>query len=193
MKILYLGNSITLHGINHDIGWHGEWGMAASAPGNDYVHVLTRMIEEHTGEAAECLVRNIADFEREPETFAPDDPAWTELRDWMPDLLILRISENTPEDKTDVFGEAYLRLIRYFLRDGLRIFAVGPFWAHERKEAWIEKSAEISGVRYVTLRHLHSAEYQAIGQFEHAGVAAHPSDRGMEEIARAIFAAFTEQ
>lgn len=189
MKILYLGNSITLHGINRDIGWNGEWGMAASAPENDYVHVLNRLLEAHTGKPVESLVRNIADFEREPEAFDPD--AYAGLRDWMPDILVLRISENTPEDKTDAFGEAYLRLIRYFQRDGLQIFAVGPFWKHDRKEACIRKSEEIPGVRYVTLQHLHSAEYQAIGQFEHAGVAAHPSDRGMKEIANAVFAAYT--
>ena len=188
MKILYLGNSITLHGINHDIGWHGEWGMAASAPDNDYVHVLNRMIGEHTGEPVESTVRNIADFERAPDTF--DLAAFAELRDRKPDLLILRICENTPEDKTDAFGEAYLRLIRYFMRDGLRIFAVGGFWKHERRETCIRRAEAISGVQYVSLEHLHSEAYRASGQFEHGGVAAHPSDRGMEEIARAIFAAY---
>ncbi len=188
MKILYLGNSITLHGINHDIGWHWEWGMAASAQEKDYVHVLNRMIEEGTGETVEFLVRNIADFERMPDTF--DLEAYADLRDWNPDVLILRICENTPEDKIDAFGEAYPKLIEYFRRDDMRIFAVGPFWKQDRKEAWIRKAEDLPGVQYVTLQHLHSPEYQAIGLFEHAGVAGHPSDKGMEGIAAAIYAAY---
>jgi len=188
MKILYLGNSITLHGINHDIGWHNEWGMAASALEKDYVHILNRRMEEETGESVDFLVRNIADFEREPDTF--DLENFAELREFMPDVLVLRICENTPEDKVDAFGEAYPRLIEYFRRDALRIFAVGAFWQHEKKEAIIRKGAEIPGVQYVSLEHLHSADYQAIGLFEHPGVAGHPSDRGMEGIASAIFAAY---
>ncbi|MBR5444507.1 MAG: SGNH/GDSL hydrolase family protein, partial [Clostridia bacterium] len=102
MKILYLGNSITLHGINHDIGWHWEWGMAASAEEKDYVHCLNRMIEEKEQVSVEYKVRNIADFEREPETYNLENLA--ELRDWSPDVLILRICENTPEEKVDAFG-----------------------------------------------------------------------------------------
>ncbi|MBQ8641695.1 MAG: hypothetical protein IJ480_05700 [Clostridia bacterium] len=189
MKILYLGNSITLHGVNHDIGWHGEWGMAASAAEKDYVHCLNRMLEE-TGAAVEYKVRNIADFERNPDTF--DLENFAELRTWEPDVLILRICENTPEEKADAFGEAYLRLIRYFQIAGIHIYAVGPFWKHDKKEAYIRKSGELTGVTYVSLQHLHSQEYQAIGLFEHPGVAGHPSDRGMQAIADAIFEAINK-
>ncbi|MEI6540199.1 MAG: hypothetical protein WCO86_11845, partial [Planctomycetota bacterium] len=40
-RILVLGNSLTLHGPKAEIGWAGNWGMAASAQDKDYVHLLT--------------------------------------------------------------------------------------------------------------------------------------------------------
>ncbi len=192
MKILYLGNSITLHSPNTDIGWHGNWGMAASSEEKDYVHVLDRMIEE-TGVTVEHLVDNIADFERAPDTF--DFAYFDKFRDWQPDVLILRICENTPEEKVDAFGVAYEKLIRYFQREGLTIYAVGPFWGQLAKENYIRQAAENTGVPFVTLKALYTQDfqkYQAIGLFEHAGVAAHPSDTGMQAIAESIFAAMQE-
>ena len=40
-RILVVGNSITRHGPNAEIGWgNRDWGMAASAPEKDFVHLL---------------------------------------------------------------------------------------------------------------------------------------------------------
>jgi len=38
LKVLFVGNSITLHGVCESIGWNHECGMAASRAENDYVH-----------------------------------------------------------------------------------------------------------------------------------------------------------
>ena len=48
-RILFLGNSITLHGPKADIGWTGNWGMAASAEDKDYVHLVSGALARHTG------------------------------------------------------------------------------------------------------------------------------------------------
>lgn len=48
-RILFLGNSITMHSPKPSIGWNNNCGMAASAPAKDYVHVLTTAINSRTG------------------------------------------------------------------------------------------------------------------------------------------------
>ena len=44
-RLLIIGNSITLHGPRADIGWHYNWGMAATKPENDYVHKLYEYLQ----------------------------------------------------------------------------------------------------------------------------------------------------
>ena len=46
VRVLFVGNSITLHGVSPSIGWHGEWGMAASEKAKDYVHLMMDKIDE---------------------------------------------------------------------------------------------------------------------------------------------------
>jgi RimJ/RimL family protein N-acetyltransferase len=190
LKLLILGNSITHHSPAPDIGWTGDWGMAASAREKDFVHQLAAMLEAG-GTPVVLRERNVAEFERDPNqdlsVFFAGDLAFR------PNAVVLRICENTPAERLDDFAAAYEKLILLFRLDpACTVFAVGPFWKNDRAEALLSEAAFRTGARWISLSPLHSEEYQAIGQFAHAGVAGHPSDKGMKAIAEAVFAGFRE-
>ena len=130
MKLLILGNSLTRHAPAPQIGWFGDWGMAASTREHDFVHRLSAKLEE-AGVTVDLRFGNVADFERNPaETdgaYFADDLAFA------PDVVVLRICENTPADKYAEFAAAYESLIRSFRANPCcTVFAVGEYTAKKR-------------------------------------------------------------
>jgi len=114
-KVLFLGNSITLHGPAPQIGWTGNWGMAASARGKDFVHRLLDRIASAAGGEPRVMARNIADFVRGLSAFNIREHLKDELA-FKPDVIILAIGENSASPTTDesctqftVSGKALLR------------------------------------------------------------------------------------
>jgi len=79
--------------------------MAASCEANDYVHQLCARLE-NAGKHPQIRVRNVADFERDPDGIGADWFADDLAFD--PDVVILRISEHTPDDKLDAFAAGVL-------------------------------------------------------------------------------------
>ena len=49
IRVLVYGNSIALHGPKPDIGWTNDWGMAASARGKDFAHLVVAGHEAQPG------------------------------------------------------------------------------------------------------------------------------------------------
>lgn len=184
MKILFLGNSITRHEPKTDIGWDGDYGMAASRPENDYVHALCRRLEEK-GKHVIFKAENIAFFERDPSAQTVESAAT--FQDFNADAVIIRIGENVPDEKAEDFEKFMPSLIESF--SDSRVFVVSSFWKKETVENITEKSALKAGAHFVSLKSVQGEEYQAIGEYEHGGVAAHPSDRGMSAIADLILEA----
>ena len=186
MKILYIGNSITLHSPAPDIGWHGCYGMAASCEENDYLHVLNRILED-AGKTVVWKCRNAADYERSPETYNLEEQL-SEERDFSPDIIVMRLIENVPPDKTAAFRDWYVRMIRFLNPCGrAAVFCTGAFWQRDDADAWIEEAAAEVGGTYVSLKTAQGEAFQAIGLFEHGGVAGHPSDVGMAKIAELLY------
>ena len=189
-RILFVGNSITLHGPKADIGWNNNWGMAASAENKDYVHLTMQKIRRLNPDAsfaiAQCSPWETKFWEREAPMEYVDG-----AREWEPDIVIVRLTENTPVNTLE--GRDYAAelawLMQYFNPNGRARFVITDgFWPNPEKDIAAYRAAQMTNAAFVSLTDLGQRDdMKAIGLFEHAGVAAHPGDKGMEEIAERLY------
>ncbi len=196
-RILFLGNSITLHPPKVDIGWTNNFGMAASAQEKDYVHLLLkRFTDAAGGKAPEAQIRNIADFEREYATF-PIAAKLKELAEFKADTVILCIAENVPRlaapAEQDRFKAAVKELLTFVKGSGSpAIYVRSGFWADGVKDGILKQVCGELGGTFVDISRLGSDQKnyaRSERKFSHDGVAGHPGDAGMAAIAEAIWKA----
>lgn len=188
-KVLILGNSITRHGPKPEIGWHGDWGMAASVKDSDYVHLLMKKLQK-VNPKIDVQFKNIAEYER--GFWSYDLSQLNQLRQQKPDLIILRIGENI--DNKDVkehdFKKHYDNLLNHLTANNptARVIHVAPFW---KKEIVSRQMQIVSGLRrneYLNLGDLSKDSTNMAYQFfKNKGVGRHPSDKGMRAIAEKIW------
>lgn len=195
IRVMFVGNSITLHGIRPEIGWYNEWGMAASAKDIDYVHLLETNIKELDSEATFCICQ-VAEWEWNYKEGSASLPRYEAARKFGADLIILRFVENVPKDGYD--SDAFLReldmLANYLNGTGKAKFIITTgFWRHPGDND-IRAYAKNKGIPCVELGDLGEDEQmKAIGLFEHRGVANHPGDKGMRTISDRIIKALIQE
>jgi len=187
-RVLILGNSITHHLPAPEIGWFGSWGMAASAPENDYVSILRESLRQIYPDI-EVSTRIMVDFERSFWDY--DFSKLSDLEDIDPDILVWRLAENMTETDFNTFDlsgpvEKVVNLIKS--KPSMRVIFTTSFWGPDPLNIEMKRIAIKNGWELVDLYPLGFEEkYRAIGKFENEGVAIHPGDLGMQEIARLIF------
>jgi hypothetical protein len=199
-RILFLGNSITLHGPAPSIGWTGDWGMAASTAERDHVHLLVERIAKAAGGRPRTMVRNIADFERQLDGFDLVEGLKRELA-FEPELVILAIGENvaplTTDADKDRFRAALERLVAELARHGQpRLVVRSSFWPDAEKDKILEQVCSGAGGLWVDIGALGRDESnfaRSERRIEHAGVAGHPGDKGMLAIADALWSAIEKR
>ena len=199
-RVLFLGNSITLHAPAPNIGWEGNWGMAASSIEKDYVHILLQKWNRKNGKTPEVLIKNIADFERNLGDYDIEQQLRSELA-FKADVVILAIGENSASPKTDEekmkFSAALERLLETLKKAGApTIYVRSQFWPDTEKDSLLKQATEKAGCVWVDLKQLGADPINAASaerHFEHAGVAGHPGDKGMQAIADRIWDAIQQQ
>jgi len=183
-NILILGNSITAAPENKAIGWNANWGMAASKPEFDFVHLLAGKFI-NSNPAAKVVAKNIATFEVDYNNYDIDKELSASLSN-KPDLVIIRIGENVTQEAIG-FEARYKDLIAFIKLDNpnVRIIGVGSFWGNEAADKVMAGSGE-----FITSKPLGAdMSNYAWGLYENHDIASHPSDKGMKAIAELIWSA----
>ncbi len=197
-RILFLGNSLTLHGPKPEIKWTGNWGMAASAQGKDYVHLLTAAVDARTkgkllleptpvtgNEGVENIL-NIANIlERGYATY--DASKIKKQLEWKADIVIVQCGENVPPKDFD--PKAFTKAFRALLDDlktssNPHIFVTGNIlWGNPELDKIKRKAcAEDSAHRMFVDITDYGKDIPANGPV------GHPNDKGMKLIADTLFA-----
>jgi hypothetical protein len=202
-RILFLGNSLTLHGPKAEIGWHGNWGMAASAQEKDFVHLLAAAMDARTGgrlvleptpidgtNAAENVL-NIANIlERE---YAGYEAAKIQKQlDWKANIVVLQCGENVPPQGFD--ADVFQKSLKALLDDlkaatNPQIFVTGNIlWGNPGLDE-IKRKVCAEDPAHRTFVDI--SAYQS--DIPTNGPVGHPSDAGMRLIAETLFAAISQQ
>jgi hypothetical protein len=195
-RVLFLGNSITKHGPKEEIGWSGNWGMAASSEDRDFVHLVSKALSGSAGPPLETMVRNVSGFERDYASYDLN-PLLGELIEFDSDLVILAIGENVPKPDSAEAERTFADRTREFLEalkreDGPVILVRSCFWGNETKDKILRQVCEDVGGIFVDISQLSEDKSnfaRSERDFAHKGVAAHPGDKGMRAIADAILKA----
>jgi hypothetical protein len=186
VKIAVLGNSITRHGPKPTIGWTHDFGMAASDKDHDYVHLLFKKLTD-SGKKVCFFVKQFAVWERNHED--EYDDFYTDVGQFNPDIIVFRLGENVNRQASlEVYEAATEKLLDYVGHGKAKLVLTTCFWKHGVADDAVRNICKKRGIEPTELNDLGELdEMKAIGLFEHSGVANHPGDLGMENIAERIY------
>lgn len=204
IQVLCLGNSITHHAPKKgdlpgaDSLWRGDWGMCASRPELDFVHLLEskfRRINKNTTVSR----KNIWEWE-----FNLDINKDSLLNDYCQgkDLIIIKIGENVNKDNESHYMDAFDDLVSFCLRYTPNVIIAGSYWKAPRKENVMISAARKHNLPYVPLFWIFENHKEQV--LAHVGdtiydtrmqpypiatefICTHPNDEGMKIIADEIF------
>ena len=190
-RVMFIGNSITIHEPKKEIGWNKKCGMAASDIDHDYVHIVYRhILEKHP--KTSILVFNGGNWEKDYTNEAKLNSILSAAKEFKPDIVIVRIGEN--------FNREYLKTISPLkgfipLATGLKricdkVYITSLFWHHDLIDSAIKEVSDQLDIRYIKLDDLgEDRSNMAFDQYGETIYSSHPGDLGMERIAERIIRA----
>ena len=189
-NILILGNSITKHPPIPQVGWYGNWGMAASVQSKDFSHIIGTALK------SQMTPVNLSDFEMSHTVF--DLKNLEKYFVQTPDLIIVKLGENVLQ--TTDFDKSFTKFISYIKEKAphAKIVIAGTFWQNDPVNKVLVAESQLRKIPFVKLQQLDiQINKSFIGEdvisadglkykITDQGVANHPGDVGMKNIAELI-------
>lgn len=189
--LLVVGSSYAWHAPKpKELGWTGNWGMAASAREKDAAHIVWSALKKSDPTASLCIAQS-AHWERnytgDVELLERDFASLKGLRPkW---ICFITTAGNSPAElhQRIPVSKYYINMVEWFRKlnpEAKIVVSVSSRLPGFREAifAW----AKTCGVPVVDHDFLNEEGkgYRAFGQFRHPGVAWHPSDAGFAEMGR---------
>jgi len=194
-KILFVGNSITKHGPADQLGWTGNWGMAASSEEKDYVHLFaTRIAQSQGGKMPELMIGGGGGGRLDQKMTVLEN-----FTKFGADLAVVQLGENDKEKTGSAFQQPYEKIIQA-IKEGnpkARILCLGVWTSPDGnavKDAMIREACQKFGATFVDMTAENADPVNQAGsekRFTHAGVNWHPGDKGMLAYANALWLGWT--
>ncbi len=201
ISIMVIGNSITAHAPSENLGWTGDWGMAASCEENDYVGVMKRMFAEEFPEwNATWTKGGIYGVEKSIDTRTDKDYATifkatfgATMANVNPDVVVFQFGDNVSSYNKKAYCEMYRQLADYCrgINPEMVIVFSKPYYGSPddpRGRATQEIAVE-KQVCYTSLCELNLVVNWAKSEdfWTNEAILSHPGDKGMEEIAKKFY------
>ena len=188
LKVLVIGNSILRHSPAPNLGWYGDWGMAASSPEKDFLHVYESLLQtSDMYKSVEVSSKNLAVWEND---FNYNLNNFQDLNTQNYDILIVRLGENVANIPN--YYAALNAMINFFKTEKTKVIITGIVWDNDQVENVQKQVALENDYEYIPFDVFKTDPLNySWGLFESGPVAAHPSDLGMKNIAELLYISTT--
>lgn len=185
IKILFVGNSTSMHGPKPSIGWTRSCGMAASCLEKDYVHLVANKARKYDPDVSFAVLQ-VASFEGQFEDYDYKSE-YAAGPDYDADIIVMLFGTNVPKSydsrEDHNFRISYNNICDFLNPDGTKpMFHIEQFFVREKVINDRKFVAEQRGEPFVTVGDI-KTDPATHGDFNH------PNDYGMERIASCIWEA----
>lgn len=210
-RVVMVGNSLMYHPADGDrLGWYGNNGMAATAPEKDWFHITEAYLKT-LNPSVECKMwgrfQGTSDaeggyYEKNYWRIENGMERYNAIADWMPDLIILRISENIDDLTHNLYGNLGALIDKMRSKNpNCRVVVTNSVWGQVDVSEVFKSFATARNYPFADLLDMSGQTQYYAGTndgsqpdrlgatwFTNPSVAKHTNDLGMAEMARRIIA-----